>query len=428
MQNNKEHKVSKKEIFSLVKKYIKNNKTTTSSRVSIGAPAYNEKEINQAIDSLLDIWISMGPKVRIFENQAAKYVGTKYAVAVNSGSSANLIALCAFIAIHKIPRGSEVIIPATTFATVASPVIQLGLVPVYVDIDKNSWNINVEEIEKAISKKTRIIMPVHTFGNPAEMNLIKKIAKKHKLLILEDACEAHGASIGNKKVPSFGDIGTWSFFVAHNITTGEGGMVFTNNKEYYNILLALREFGRMPAENKTKARFAYKDKYLGEYDTRYVFTLLGYNVRMTDLAASLGIEQLKKLDDLNKIRINKVKNYIVALKPFLKYIELPLIRKNTFHSFYGFPFVIKKDAPFLRKDLTTFLENRNIETRPFFAGCLPDQPGFHNEPHRSVGKLPVSRWVRDNGIFIGCHPMLTKTQELQVTQAFKDFFLEKGLR
>lgn len=425
---NKKNSVSKEDIFSLVRKYMKDKRGLASSRISLGAPAYDYREINQAIDSLLDVWISMGPKVKNFEKQTAKYVGTKYAVAVNSGSSANLIALAAFIAVHKIPRGSEVIIPATTFATVASPVIQLGLVPVYVDIDKNSWNIDVKEIEKAISKKTRIIMPVHTFGNPAEMNIIKKIAKKHELLILEDACEAHGASIGNKKVPSFGDMGTWSFFVAHNITTGEGGMVFTNNKEYYDILVSLREFGRMPTENKVEKRFKYKDKYLGEYDTRYVFTRLGYNVRMTDLAASLGIEQLKKLDGLNKMRIKRVNKYLNALRPFLKYLELPFVKKNTFHSFYGFPFVIKKTAPFSRKDLTSFLEKKNIETRPFFGGCLPDQPGFRVEPHRIVGKLPVARWVRDNGIFIGCHPMLTNTQEQQVIQAFKDFFLEKGLK
>ncbi len=427
MKNNKPG-VTKNDIFSLVTRYMKEKGVVSPSRISIGAPAYDEKELNQAIDSLLDVWISMGPKVKSFEKQAAKYVGTKYAVAVNSGSSANLIALATFIAVHKIPRGSEVIMPATTFATVASPVIQLGLVPVYVDIDKNSWNIDPTQIEKAISKNTRIIMPVHTFGNPADMDLIKNIAKKHKLLILEDACEAHGASIRNRKVPSFGDMGTWSFFVAHNITTGEGGMVFTNNEEYYNALISLREFGRMPAENNANKRLAYEDKYLGRYDTRYIFIRLGYNVRMTDIAASLGIEQLKKLDDLNAMRFERVNRYMDALKTFHKYLELPSVKKNTVHSFYGFPFIIRKDSPFSRRDITSFLEDRNIETRPFFAGCLPDQPGFRIEPHRTVGKLPISRWARDNGIFVGCHPMLSNTQERQVIQAFRDFFLEKGLK
>src|SRR3989344_4517032 len=213
-------------------------------RVNIGWPVFDEKEVLQALDSLLNVRISQGPKVKQFEEDAARYVGTRYAVACNSGSSANLLALSALVATGKVKRGSEVIIPATTFATVASPIIQVGLVPVYVDVDPASWNIDPKEIEKAIGPKTKVIMPVHTFGNPAAMPEIMRIARKNKLLVLEDCCEAHGASVGKKKVGSFGDLATLSFFVAHNITTGEGGMVFTDSKEMMELVQSLREFGR----------------------------------------------------------------------------------------------------------------------------------------------------------------------------------------
>lgn len=407
------------QISGFVKKTLQANAQAELARgyVNIGWPAYDEKEIMQAFDSLLHIRISQGPKVAEFEKLGAAYVGTKYAVAVNSGSSANLLALSALVSSGAVPVGSEVIIPATTFSTVASPIIQVGLIPVYVDVDSKSWNINPAEITKAITKKTRVIMPVHTFGNPADMPAIMRIAKQHNLLVLEDCCEAHGASLGKKKAGSFGDLATQSFFVAHNITTGEGGMVFTNQKKYYELLVGLREFGRLPATVVKQHRFDYPDAVLKNYDARYIFNSIGYNVRMTDIAAALGIEQIKKLDALNARRLKNVQVYNRALAAYQKFIQLPEIRKNTFHNFYGYPFVIKPGAPFTRLELTAHLEKNNIETRPFFAGCLPDQPGFRNQPGRSQGKLPVARWLRDNGMFIGCHPALTSKHLTTVIKA-----------
>lgn len=391
-------------------------------RVTVGWPVFDEKETLQALDSLLNVRISQGAKVKQFEEDAARYVGTRYAVACNSGSSANLLALTALVASGRVPRGSEVILPATTFPTVASPILQAGLVPVYVDVDEHSWNINPREIEKAIGRKTRVIMAVHTFGNPADMPAIMSIARKHKLIVLEDCCEAHGAAIGKKKAGSFGDLATLSFFVAHNITTGEGGMIFTNDKELNDLLRSLREFGRLSDETMRTQRFTYPDKILKDFDARYIFPQLGYNLRMTDIAASLGIEQLKKLDVLNRKRNTVVRAYLAALKPFAKFVILPTVAKSHYHSFYGFPFVIKKDAPFSRMNLVRFLEERGIETRPFFGACLPDQPGFRNEPKRVVGNLPVARWTRDYSIFIGCHAALTPGHIKHVTSAFKDFF------
>jgi len=407
----------------LIKEAILKNKSALSpkkGRVSIGWPVFDAEEIQGALDALLEVQISQGPRVREFEDLCAKYVGTKYAIAVNSGSSANLLALSALIASGEVSLGSEVILPATTFATVASPILQVGLIPVYVDVDPLSWNIDPKEVKKAIGPKTRVIMPVHTFGNPADMKVIMPLANKHKLIVLEDCCEAHGAAINGKKVGSFGDLSTLSFFVAHNITTGEGGMLFTNSKKYRNILHSLREFGRLPLEESTNKRFTHPS--MPGFDARYIFTRLGYNVRMTDVMASLGIAQIKKLDKFNRKRIATVERYNKALKKYADYLQLPSVERGNFHSFYGYPFFVKKTAPFTRMDLVSFLEQRGIETRPFFGGCLPDQPAFRDEPKRIVGKLPVARLLRDQSVFIGCHPALSDDHVRHVLTSFDEFF------
>lgn len=388
--------------------------------VSVGWPAYDEREILSAFGSLLDLRLSLGPAVRSFEEHCARYVGVKYATAVNSGSSANLVALSALVACGYAPAGSEVIVPASTFATVASPVTQAGLIPVYVDVDPQTWNIDPKEIEKAITPKTRVIMAVHMLGNPAPMPKIMAIAHKHKLMVIEDCCEAHGARIGDRVVGSFGHIATLSFFVAHNITTGEGGMIFTNDTKLRDRFLSLREFGRLPPSNMKKR--LYHDPHLGNYDARYVFVEQGYNLRMTDIAASLGIEQLKKLDRLNKKRLQIVGTYLASLKCFERYLQLPVWLKGNFHSFYAFGMIVKEQSPHSREKLVQYLEDRGIETRSIFAGCLPDQPGFRHTPHRVVGSLPVSRLIRDRGIFIGCHPALTPKHVQTVLNAFRDAF------
>jgi CDP-6-deoxy-D-xylo-4-hexulose-3-dehydrase len=411
-----------RKIFKLLKSVIKERKEfLASQRVSLGWPAFDDREISRALDSLLNLRLSQGASVREFEKMCAEYIGIKYAVAVNSGSSANLIALTALVEAGEIKRDEEVIVPAATFPAVVSPILQLGLIPVYVDVDKKSWNIDVKEIERAITKKTRVLMPVHSLGNPADMLAIMKIVKKYKLIVLEDCCEAHGASVGSKKVGSFGDLATWSFFVAHNITTGEGGMVFTNNQKYHEILISLREFGRLPASVVDNQRFV-QDEVLGKYDVRYIFNRLGYNVRMTDITASMGIEQLKKLDRFNQKRLAIVKKYNQNFQYYDKFLQLPEIRPGTFHSFYGYQLVVKNNEFFKRSDLVDFLERHDIETRPFFAGCLPDQPGFRQQPQRVVGSLPVSRWLRDNAFFIGCHQALSLKRAGHVVTTFKKFF------
>ena len=391
------------------------------TKIMVGFPVFDKNETLKVIKCLLETRLSQGKYVQEFESRYANYIGVKHGVAVNSGSSANLLAFSAFIENNDIKKGEEVIMPAATFATVASPAIQLGLKPVFVDVDEKTYNMNPKEIEKAVGDKTRIIMAVHSLGLPADMKNILEISDKNNLRILEDACEAHGSSIDGKNAGSFGDMSTFSFFVAHNMTTGEGGMILTEEDEYENILRSVREFGRI---NQNMDRFGYQDKYLGRYDKRYVFERLGFNVRMTDIAASFGIEQLKKLDGFNDARLNNSKFFIEKLKKYSHLIQTVELNDKIKHTFYSFPIAIKKDTPFSRMQLVDHLENNMIETRPFFAGCIPDQPGFRNQNIKVIGDLKVSRWLKNNSFFIGCHPLIKKEEREFVVSVFEEF-LEK---
>ena len=307
-------------------------------KVSLSAPVFDHKEKNSAIKAINNLRLSQGVNVKKFEKIFSKFVGTKYGIATNSGSSANLITLEALKEYFKLKNGDEVILPAATFATVPMPVLQVGLKPVFVDVDPEDLNISAKEIERAITKRTKIVMIVHTLGYPAKMREIKKICKKKKLILFEDCCEAHGASINGKIVGSFGEISAFSFFVAHNITTGEGGMVMTNNKKLEQILRSLREFGRIQMKsNKLSNRF-YTKRKLKNYDKRYVFERPGYNLRMTDIVACFGVEQVKKLKSFNLLR-NKNANYLIKkikinrLDEFLKYYKSPYLVTDIYKKF-----------------------------------------------------------------------------------------------
>jgi len=377
-----------------------------SNEISLSAPAFDEKEAMRAIETILGGWISQGKNVSEFEQSAASYFSTASGIAVNSGSSANLIALLALKEYLDLKDGDEVIVPAATFATVSMPIIQAGLVPVYVDVDRNSLNISPEEVAPAITERTKLLMPVHTLGYPAEMDQLMDIAEEHDLSVIEDCCEAHGSALHGRKVGSFGLAATLSFFVAHNMTTGEGGMVVTSNPEIEKICRSYREFGRRKEPQDADNRY-YSDEVLKEYDVRYVFDRLGYNLRMTDVTAAFGIEQLKKLDAMNDRRRANATALIKLLNSETKgYLSSTCEAEGYRHTYYTFPILLHNSAPFTRRQFAEFLEAQNIETRPLFAGCLPDQPAFRSAPGRNAGDLPHARYLRDNLVFIGVHPGL----------------------
>lgn len=375
-------------------------------RHTVGWPLYDEQEIYAALDCLLDLRLSQGPKVREFESAYADYLGLPPgggAVAVNSGSSANLVAFSALIQVGKLRTGDEVICPAATFATVSSPLYQLGLVPVYVDSEMDTLNLDPQQVEKAISDKTKAIMVVHNLGVPAEMDSLMAIAAKHSLIVIEDCCEAHGSYYRGRQVGSIGHMATLSFFVAHNITTGEGGMVFFQDGAIDNRVRSVREFGR---SINSSSRYVNAGE-LGEYDSRYIFETLGYNVRMTDFAAAMGLVQLTKLETLNAQRRTNAQKLRNIISKFDGYFST--VKDDPDHKvgYYGFPILITEKNPLSRNALCRHLEKDGIETRPNMGGCLPDQPGFLGQNHRICGDLKNARYIKENAFFVGVHSGLT---------------------
>ena len=415
----------KERIFALVEEYFSQEQEVFEpgkSSIGVGFPCYDHREVISALESLLDLRLSQGKKVQRFETEFSKYVGSKHGIAVNSGSSANLLALASLVKSKRVPIGSEVIVPAATFTTVVSPIIQNGLIPVFVDIESDYYNIDPQCIKEAVTENTGLIMPVHSLGCPADMDAIMKIAEDHQLPVLEDCCEAHSAMIDGKVVGSFGDLGAYSFFVAHNMTSGEGGMVITDDDVLCDILRSMREFGRLRDYEPDQPRFYYTDESLSDYDERYVFEIQGYNVRMTDIHASLGIEQLKKLDNLNNERVRIASNYNKHLSKYDEFIQIPRTPDGYFHSFYGYTLLIKESAPFVRTQLVRFLEDRMIETRAFMGGNLSIQPAYRNSNFRVSGNLDITEAVTDRAFFIGCHPRINKEAQDYVLETFDQFF------
>ena len=400
---------------SLINKYKKTNKY----KYPISAPIFDSKEVNSALESILKLQISQGVKVAEFEKKFRKYIGANYAVATNSGSSANLLALQSLKEIYNLKKNDEVIIPSTTFATVVMPILQLDLKPVLLDVSSENFNIIEKNIENAITKKTKILMIVHTLGLACNMDIIQQICKKKNILLFEDCCEAHGSTFRNKKVGSFGIVSAFSFFVAHNMTTGDGGMVLTKHKKIYERVKSLREFGRTQDVSKRWVDI----KNLKDFDVKYIFNNIGYNMRMGDIQASFGIEQLKKLDKFNNIRNINAKffdNYFNSkfAKKFFKITTYN--RKLSFHSYYTYPITIVKNKYFKRIELLKYLEKKGIETRPIFCGSIPDQPFMQNVKYKK-NKLTNSKYIRDNSFFIGVHPGLSQNDLKKIINIFNSF-------
>ncbi|MEK6854751.1 MAG: DegT/DnrJ/EryC1/StrS family aminotransferase [Nanoarchaeota archaeon] len=411
-----------------IENYFRNKKEEFipgESRIKVGIPTYDHEEVLNVLEVLYSGRISEGIKTKEFEENFASYIGAKYAIAVNSGSSANLLALDALLQSGRIKRGDEVIIPAATFATVASPIIQLGLVPHFVDVDAESYNIDPNEVEKAVNDRTRVLMPVHTLGMPADIDKLSEIAKKNDLIMFEDCCEAHGSEYKGKRVGTFGLAGSFSFFVAHNMTTGDGGMLVTDSEEIKDRVKSIRTFGRALGKEDFDNAVLKDFPLFKDYHKNQTFLTLGYNMRMTDLQAAFGIAQLKKLDWNNEARRKNAEFYSRYLSAYKNFIQVPIEKNWAKHVYYGYPIIIKKGVSFTRKELEEHLNSHNVDTRPFFGGCLPDQPAFKNQNIKIQGELPVSRWIRDNGFFIGVHSEIGEREREYVVSLFKKFFSYK---
>lgn len=396
------------------------------SPILTGKAVYDDNEINAVIDTLLDGWFGLGKKGVEFESKFSKYVGTKYGTLVNSGSSANLLALNA-IKIRRNLSGGEIITPACTFPTTFNPIIQLGFTPTIIDVDK-TLNMNPEDIELAITKKTVGIMFAHTLGNPASIKKIREIANKNNLFIVEDCCDALGSKYGEDNCGTFGDVSTFSFYPAHGITLGEGGCVLTNDLKLDRILKSLRDWGRdcyctTDEKNplgKCGKRFDFK---IGDvtYDHKYIYSNIGYNMKPLELQAAMGLEQLKRIDSFNELRKRNYELYYKLFKKFDKYLEFVEINNDASPVFFGFPMLIK-DERIKRSDLLKYLNESKIGTRLLFAGNITKQPAYKDIKYNLVTELKNADNIMKNCFWIGIHPGINEDMIRYVSEKFEEFF------
>jgi CDP-6-deoxy-D-xylo-4-hexulose-3-dehydrase len=401
------------------------------SAVPVSGKVYGESDMQSLVDSALDFWLTTGRFNAEFETKLAKRIGTKFALTTNSGSSANLLALSALTSHNLRQRalkpGDEVITCATGFPTTVNPSLQYGLVPVFVDVDIPTYNIKPEMIEAAVSDKTRAIMVAHTLGNPFDLDTVMKVAKKHNLWVIEDCCDALGATYNGQQVGTFGDIGTLSFYPAHHITMGEGGAVFTRSATLKLLIESMRDWGRdcwcEPGKDNTCGkRFGHK---LGDlpkgYDHKYTYSHCGYNLKITDMQAAVGVAQLDRLDGFIAARQRNFDLLTEALSPFEDILILPKATANSQPSWFGFPITLRPNAVFTRDDLVQHLDAKRIGTRLLFGGNLTRQPYMRDRPYRVVGELTNSNIVTENTFWIGLYPGLTEAHIGYMTETIGAF-------
>ena len=395
------------------------------TRIPLNIPSFGWEEVWEALESLLSTQVTMGRKVRRFETMFAQYIGVKYAIMVNSGSSANLLALSVLTnpsCAEPLEPGDEVITPAVTWSTTVWTISVVGLVPVLVDVDLNTFNLIPEEVEKAITSKTRAILLVHLLGNPCDMDEIMAIARRHNLLVIEDACEAHGAEYRGQKVGSFGDVATFSFFFSHHISTIEGGMILTDNEDYAELAKALRAFGWV---RDLKNREAIARQH-AEIDSRFLFVNVGYNLKPTEIQGAFGVHQMAKLEGYVEIRRENARYWGERLRS-LDHFLLHREADETRHVWFGYPVMVQPNAPFSRKDLVDYLEAKGVETRPIMAGNIDEQPAMSLVPYRKVGDLPNSRLIHRNAFFFGNHQGIREHEREAVISYFREFSQQYGL-
>jgi len=376
-------------------------------------------ELKYMVEASLDGWLTTGRFNTQFEKKLAAFIGVRHLITVNSGSSANLVAFSTLtspkLGERAIRKGDEVIGVAAGFPTTVNPILQFGAVPVFVDVDPLTHNIAAEKIEAAITPKTKAIMLAHSLGNPFNLDVVTALCKKYKLWLVEDCCDALGSTYRGKMVGTFGDIGTLSFYPAHHITMGEGGAVFTNSARLKTIAESFRDWGRdcfcPPGKDNTcNKRFCWKLGDLPEgYDHKYIYSHVGYNLKISDMQAACGLAQLEKVDSFIAARKKNFSLLKAKLKPSELYLNLPEATEHSDPSWFGFPITLKKTAPVSRLELLTYLDSKKIGTRLLFAGNLTRQPYMKHEHYRISGDLTHTDNVMNNTFWIGVQPALTET-------------------
>ena len=411
------------------KNFQKNNKSQKflpgKTKIEIASPPYSSEEVIEALDSMLKMKTTMGKKVESFEKRFAKYIDRKFSVMVNSGSSANLLALSILtnpeLGNKRIKKGDEIITPAVTWPTTVYPIVNVGAVPYFVDVKLDDFNIDPKRIQESITKKTKAIMFVHLLGCPCDMREIKKIAKDNCLWLIEDTCEAHGAKYDSKYAGSFGDVSTFSFYASHHITTMEGGMVMTNNRKLFEIGKSLRAFGWTRDQTNRKKI----EKKYPTIDPHFLFTNLGFNIKPTELQGAFGIHQVKKLESLVRLRIDNAKYWNEKLRKFNKFLILPTFKKKYRNSFLFYPITVIENEFFEKQDLVDHLEKMNIQTRPIVAGNMVEQPSTKFFKFSKSKNLKNSEYIMKNSFGIGNHHKITKVQRKFVAETISNFISDR---
>jgi CDP-6-deoxy-D-xylo-4-hexulose-3-dehydrase len=410
----------REQILGLVQEYFQEafpTPVSPSANIRVSGRVFDSDELVHLVDSSLDFWLTAGRYAKDFEKQFARYFGVRSALLVNSGSSANLLAVSAItspqLGEKRLEAGDEVITVAGGFPTTVNPIVQNGAVPVFLDVTLPTFQVDVTQLEEALSERTKAVILAHTLGNPFNVDAVNEFARKHHLWLIEDCCDALGASYGGKKVGTFGDFATFSFYPAHHITMGEGGCVITDKPPLKTIAESFRDWGRdcwcdTGKDNTCGKRF---DWQLGSlpagYDHKYTYSHIGYNLKLTDMQAAVGIAQFKKLSKFIEIRNSNWHSLRQGLNDLEEFFLLPEPTPNSIPSWFGFPFAVRETAPFSRNRLIRYLEDKKIGTRLVFAGNLVRQPAYQNIRCRQIGDLKGTDFMMNYALWIGVFPGLS---------------------
>lgn len=404
--------------------------------VPVSGKVFDAVEVQHLVDASLDFWLTTGRFAAQFEKEFARFFNMRHAVLTNSGSSANLLALtCLTSPLLGNPRlkpGDEVITVATGFPTTINPIFQNNLVPVFIDVDIPTYNVDVTQLSVALSDKTRAVMIAHTLGNPFDLESVSAFCGEHNLWLIEDCCDAVGAKYNNQPVGKFGDVATASFYPAHQITMGEGGAVLTDKSQLKKLVESFRDWGRdcwcEPGKDNTCGK--RYDWDLGDlphgYDHKYTYSHIGYNLKATDMQAAVGVAQMHKLPGFIETRRANFAKLYEGLTDLQDFFVLPEATPNSEPSWFGFPIAVRPDAPFSRNQAVHFLESHKIATRLLFGGNLVHQPAYKNAPYRVVGTLENSDIVMNNAFWVGVYPGLIQPMLDYIIESLHDLAARMG--